>query len=165
MLLLIRPFFLQTRNPKMKIKSLFIKSILVLTSVFMVSAYADDKSCSYPDTIFYCTTKNFKEVTVCDKGNQVTYQFGKIGQKEEIFLTKNKKDVIAEISQGRGYNISAVNVSNGKVTYTLSSGQRDDGSEFSDITVIQGSKILATIKCDINSTINKAGEHNLPEAN
>lgn len=59
---------------------------------------------------------------------------------------------------GAGYHVDEISISNGDVTYAISTGDGADG-QFSDLTVNKSGKQITSIKLDEKSMINNIEEY------
>jgi hypothetical protein len=102
-------------------------------------------------TIFQCTTKNDKQVLVCDLGDTLSYSFGKAGSTPEIVVSVPRS--AASTSQWKGVGrwiYYSVTIPNGNTKYTVftSLDRSSDSHEFeSGISVDVNGDEVAKIEC------------------
>lgn len=113
------------------------------------------------ENLFYCRTKNNKQVSLLRKGGDIFYTFGKDLKNPEITLRKKPYEVITHYEMLPGGRAQIITIENGRYTYDLRAGNRsvcsnDECSEripmdVGDITVYRNTKILAEIECDAST--------------
>ncbi len=131
--------------------------VLVLLSFFSASVFAGAMGmvdpldvvgdrCAPGDIVFYGQTeKGHKEVLVCRWDNDVFYSYGKIGQKPELYLKVNVRDVRAQVEDTDSTSGEQVIIKNGNTLYYV--GAKSYFNEAKDVgwvnvTDTNGKKIV-----------------------
>ncbi len=134
--------------------------VCYVKEIDMLAAQSDDKE----ENLFYCKTKNNKQVSVIKKGNYIFYAFGRNLQNPEMKLKKELYEVPMRYEMYSGGGGRVITVENDKYSYELLSGIRSacygedctpHHEEFGSITVYKGDKILAEIECDASTVTPK----------
>lgn len=131
------------------------KPILLATCLFPFAAMA----CGADDGMaFSCTTTKGKYVEVCQTPKEVTYSFGKLGQKPEMNLRVPTAQLDWTTSGGSGMNFDTITFHNGKTAYMLDiesefgtddgSGQGSKPATTATLNVRNGTTSLATLECE-----------------
>lgn len=133
-----------------KMHSLIIAVGLVAASVS--SAYA---ACAQP--IFTAKTANHKKaVEICMVGNQVSYEFGKVGEKPELSLLVPANQTIYGWRSSSMVNLTSFGVKNGDITYYINDGEAEGNGRTATLGVFKGKddKQLASIDLDVKTIVN-----------
>lgn len=121
--------------------------------------------CDSPKTTFMSCTFNAgqKQVSVCLKGEDVIYAFGKAGARPDLTLSTSLLDLDFTPWPGVSTPFETAVFSNGAVNYSVTAGQSyiypEDENEdirprpWGDIEVIENGETIATLICDEGSTV------------
>jgi hypothetical protein len=131
---------------------------LCFASAILFSPNAFAKCAAGNKTIFACTTAKGKLIEVCDAGKSITYSFGSPQTTPEIALNvpRDKATTFQWAGVGR-YLSYSVDIPNGATTYSVfHSVDRITEAHATDagVNVLEGDKLLATVKCSSKKMVN-----------
>lgn len=129
--------------------------VLVLLSFFSVCAFANPTDpleiigdrCAPGNIVFYGQTeKGHKEVLVCRWDDNIFYSYGKIGQKPELDIKVNIRNVKAQVEDTANTSGEQVIIKNGNTLYYVGAKSYFDESKdvgWVNVTDINGKKIVS----------------------
>ena len=132
---------------------MYTKSLIVLLSLFPAALFA---ACPASEkTIFHCTTKQQKQIQVCDANRHIEYKFGKNLKQPEMQLKVARQKATTEQWSGIGPTESySVNIPNGNTIYSVFSMMDKNSFEStSGVAIYQNGKHKGSVYCDQNMPI------------
>ncbi|MGE8548492.1 hypothetical protein [Alcaligenes sp. Marseille-Q7550] len=132
-------------------------TMTLLLSAFAASApLSSTFACEIGQEIFYCATKNKKEIRICADPDTAYYTFGKPGARPEMALSAARKDLKGFVWDGFGrYMTDTVEFPNKDITYEVYQGSQkpmtekevDHPETFGGVMVHRNGEQIADIAC------------------
>jgi len=140
-----------------KLFALLLFSVSFITHAGTDPLDAVGKRCGEYGVLYYGqTVDHTREVLLCQTGSNVSYQFGKIGQKPDIKLTMPAKLVSDLITDNDTVSSEYLLIRNGNIVYQV--GHLTDllsGASVESITVVKsGQGTLREILLDPDTAVN-----------
>lgn len=116
--------------------------------------------CDSGQEIFYCATKNKKEIRICADADKAYYTFGKAGAAPDMALSRSRADLSGFVWDGFGrYMTDTVEFPNKDIVYEVYSGSAKAMTEaqarhpevYGGVMVRKGEEQIADIACRPNS--------------
>lgn len=119
-------------------------------------------------TLFYCATKNKKEILLCDAGKTINYSFGKINARPELSVKVPRDKATATPWNGVGrYMSDSIEVPNGNAVYSVffsMDRMTDEHKIDAGVSVLVNDKPAATVSCIEKTIVNNLGDAELKRA-
>ncbi len=143
-------------------------SLLTLLALGAADAQAQATCPAGQDTLFACTTRNGKQVQVCDAGETINYRFGRPGKPPEMSLDVPRERASTWQWPGVGRTTTySVTLPNGDTSYTVCSSfdRLADELEFEyGIHVEVRGRQVANLRCRGDDVIDNLEGVDLPAA-
>ena len=132
------------------------KTLIALFSLYPIVVFA---ACPAAEqTIFHCTTKQQKQIQVCDAKTHITYQYGQHLNQPEMKLKVARQKTTTDQWAGIGPTESySVNIPNGNTTYSVfSSLDKNSFESTAGVAIYENDQHKATVYCDQDAPITEA---------
>lgn len=103
------------------------------------------------DMIFKCMFKNHKQVSLYKKSNDITYTFGKPGEKPDLELNRKKDQIETNLGNLSGrYATNSIIIKNGVYGYKLTTSVdriAEEQEPSTSLTVTKNDNDITTLQC------------------
>ena len=139
-----------------------ISKSTIIASVALVAAPCIALACPADSLVFSCTTAKQKHIEVCDRGETIQYQFGKIGAAPELSFSVSRNEASTTQWNGTGAMGDTVSIPHNRYVYTVFWGvenMKDVATPESEsevelvagVKVFKGNDIVSSAICEPDS--------------